>query len=141
MKQMEKTIIEDCIKVFSVNKEIYIHNENIMNEIEKYYDNYEEKKMIILNEFIKFVNNRVNTDERYMKRYAMYKRRELFEWFYSDEFKNQMKDIRVNELSYIEYYVYITNKKMREQIVRMENRINYMLIIFIVMTLMNICGN
>ena len=66
MKQMEKTIIEDCIKVFSVNKEIYIHNENIMNEIEKYYDNYEEKKMIILNEFIKFVNNRVNTDERYM---------------------------------------------------------------------------
>jgi len=132
-----KTIIDDCIKVFSVNKEIYIHNEDIINEIDKYYENYEDKKTMILHEFIKFVNNRLNTDEKYMKRYMMYKRRELFEWFYSEEFKRQVKDIK--ELSNIEYYVYLTNKKMREQLLKMENRMMYMMVIIVIMTIINIC--
>ena len=132
----KKTIIDDCIKVFSVNKEIYIHNEDIISEMDKYYDNYEDKKTMILHEFIKFVNNRLNTDEKYMKRYMMYKRRELFDWFYSDEFKGQVKEIR--ELSNIEYYIYLTNRKMRERMGMMEQRMNYMMIVIIIMTILNV---
>jgi len=136
-----RMVIEDCIKVFTVNKEIYIHNEDIINEMEKYYEKYEEKEIIILSEFIKFVKNRLNMDDRYMKRYEMYKRRELFDWFYSEEFKEKMSEINIRDKSNIEYYVYLSNKKMSNEIKKMKLMIRYMIIVIIVMMMMNVYVN
>jgi hypothetical protein len=136
-----RMVIEDCIKVFTVNKEIYIHNEDIINEMEKYYEKYEEKEIIILSEFIKFVKNRLNMDDRYMKRYEMYKRRELFDWFYSEEFKEKMSEINIRDKSNIEYYVYLSNKKMNNEIKKMKLMIRYMIIVIIVMMMMNVYVN
>jgi len=99
---LEADIINDCIKVFNNNKEDYFIDLNIVDKIDKYYDNYQDIKNATLTQFINFVKEKTGNNN---KNYNSF---QLKIWFHSNEFKSRLRNLR--DLSDIEYYIYITNK-------------------------------
>ncbi len=122
---LEADIINDCIKVFNDNKEDYFVNLNIVNNIDKYYDNYQDIKNATLNQFINFVKEKTINNNN--KNYNSF---QLKIWFHSNEFKSRLYNLR--DLSDIEYYIYITNKINK-------NKINNLYYLFYLFTFINIC--
>jgi len=120
---LEADIINDCIKVFNDNKEDYFVNLNIVNNIDKYYDNYQDIKNATLNQFINFVKEKTINNKNYNSF-------QLKIWFHSNEFKSRLYNLR--DLSDIEYYIYITNKINK-------NKINNLYYLFYLFTFINIC--
>ncbi len=135
---LEADIINDCIKVFNDNKEDYFVNLNIVNNIDKYYDNYQDIKNATLNQFINFVKEKTINNNN--KNYNSF---QLKIWFHSNEFKSRLYNLR--DLSDIEYYIYITNKINKNKIIKLENKINYIfysaLISFIIYVSSNLYPN
>lgn len=126
----EAEIINDCIKIFNSNKEEYFVNLDIVDKIDDYYDNYEDIINGTLNEFIKFIKEKIEENNR------SYDYIELKELFYSDEFKERLDNLR--DLSNLEYYLYITNKINNKKIKLLENKINYLLFSFVALTILNL---
>jgi hypothetical protein len=122
---LEADIINDCIKVFNDNKEDYFVNLNIVDNIDKYYDNYQDIKNATLNQFINFVKEKTVNNKNYNSF-------QLKIWFHSNEFKSRIYNLR--DLSDIEYYIYITNKINK-------NKINNLYYLFYLFTFINICIN
>jgi hypothetical protein len=114
---LEADIINDCIEVFNDNKEDYFIDLNIVDKIDKYYDNYQDIKNATLNQFINFVKEKTGNNN---KNYNSF---QLKIWFHSNEFKSRLHNLR--DLSDIEYYIYITNKINKNKITKLENKINY----------------
>ncbi len=117
----EADIINDCIKVFNENKEEFLINLNIIETIDTYYDNYKDITNNILTEFIKFTKNKLNVIKK-----TNYNISILENWFYSDEFKNKLINLR--DPSNLEYYLYITNKNNKNKIKLLEKKINLLLL-------------
>lgn len=126
----EAEIINDCIKIFNANKEEYFVNLDIVDKIDNYYDNYEDIINGTLNEFIKFIKEKIEENNK------NYDYIELKELFYSDEFKKRLDNLR--DLSNLEYYLYITNKINNKKIKLLENKINYLLFYFVALTILNL---
>lgn len=122
---LEADIINDCIKVFNDNKNDYFINLNIVDNIDKYYDNYQDIKNATLTQFINFVKEKTENNKNY--NYF-----QLKIWFHSNEFKSRLNNLR--DLSDIEYYIYITNKINK-------NKINNLYYLFCLFTFINICIN
>lgn len=122
---LEADIINDCIKVFNDNKEDYFIDLNIVDNINKYYDNYQDIKNATLTQFINFVKEKTENNKNY--NYF-----QLKIWFHSNEFKSRLNNLR--DLSDIEYYIYITNKINK-------NKINNLYYLFCLFTFINICIN
>jgi len=121
---LEADIINDCIKVFNDNKEDYFVNLNIVDNIDKYYDNYQDiKNATLITQFINFVKEKTKDNQKY--NYF-----QLKIWFHSNEFKSRLYNLR--DLSDIEYYIYITNKINK-------NKINNLYYLFYLFTFINIC--
>jgi hypothetical protein len=133
---LEADIINDCIKVFNDNKNDYFINLNIVDNIDKYYDNYQDIKNATLTQFINFVKEKTKDNQKY--NYF-----QLKIWFHSNEFKSRLNNLR--DLSDIEYYIYITNKINKNKIIKLENKINYIfysaLISFIIYVSSNLYPN
>lgn len=133
----EIRLLDDCVKIIDKNRSSYIPSEKISNEIDNYYDNYEDIKQSLEDEFIKYVRNKIITDEHSMNRYKTYGLKELEHWFYDDDFKDNLnKNIR--DLSNLEYYVYLSNKTNKEKIKDLEFKIFYISFLFIMVCLTNI---
>lgn len=126
----EAEIINDCIKIFNANKEEYFVNLDIVDKIDNYYDNYEDIINGTLNEFINFIKEKIEENNK------NYDYIELKELFYSDEFKKRLDNLR--DLSNLEYYLYITNKINNKKIKLLENKINYLLFYFVALTILNL---
>ena len=77
---LEADIINDCIKVFNDNKNDYFINLNIVDNIDKYYDNYQDIKNATLTQFINFVKEKTKDNQKY--NYF-----QLKIWFHTNEFK------------------------------------------------------
>ena len=122
---LEADIINDCIKIFNENKEDYFIDVNIIDKIDKYYDNYLDIKNAILNQYINFVKEKTINNNNYSSF-------QLKKWFYSDEFKSRLYNLR--DISDIEYYIYTTNKINK-------NKINNLYYLFYLFTFINICIN
>jgi len=122
---LEADIINDCIKIFNENKEDYFIDVNIIDKIDKYYDNYLDIKNAILNQYINFVKEKTINNNNYNSF-------QLKKWFYSDEFKSRLYNLR--DISDIEYYIYTTNKINK-------NKINNLYYLFYLFTFINICIN
>jgi|694.fasta_scaffold17492_3 hypothetical protein len=110
-------IINDCIKIFNEYKDNFLNNLEIVDIIDDYYDNYDDIKNSIINEFVNFVKNKTNGNYTY---------NDLREFLNSNEFKNNLKNLR--DSSNIEYYIYITNKHNKNKIKELERKINFLFI-------------
>lgn len=110
-------LINDCIKIFNEYKDDFLNNFEIVDIIDDYYDNYDDIKNSIINEFVNFVKNKTNGNYTY---------NDLREFLNSDEFKNNLKNLR--DSSNIEYYIYITNKHNKNKIKELEKKINFLFI-------------
>lgn len=110
-------IINDCIKIFNEYKDDFLNNLEIVEIIDDYYDNYDDIKNSIINEFVNFVKNKTNGNYTY---------NDLREFLNSNEFKNNLKNLR--DSSNIEYYIYITNKHNKNKIKELERKINFLFI-------------
>lgn len=119
--KFEADIINDCIKVFTDNKDNFLIDLNIVDKIDSYYDNYKDITNNILTEFIKFTKNKLNIIEK-----PKYNISILENWFYSDEFKNKLINLR--DPSNLEYYLYITNKNNKNKIKLLERKLNILLL-------------
>ena len=130
----ESDIINDCIDIVKRNKNNYLPNITITDEINNYYDNYKDIYDSLEHEFITYVKGKLNESHYLRERYRLYGKKELEYWFIDDEdFKSSLGKIR--NLSNLEYYVYINNKVYTKKIDGLQSKVDYLLFIFILMTI------
>lgn len=134
--KMEADIINDSIMVIKKNKDNYIPNTSIVNEIDEYYDNYKDIQEFLENKFITYVKNKIASDLHAKNRYLIYGIRELEFLFEDEDFKSTLTDIR--NLKNLEYYVYLTNKANKNKINNLEFKLNYLTFILVCITIINI---
>lgn len=134
--KMETDIINDSIMVIKKNKNKYIPNTSIVEEIDEYYNNYKEIQEFLENKFITYVKNKISSDLHAKNRYLIYGIRELEFLFEDEEFKSTLTDIR--NLKNLEYYVYLTNKANKNKINNLEFKLNYLTFILVCITIINI---
>jgi len=129
-------IINNCILIVNKYKNNYIPDNTVIDDIDNYYNNYNHIIYSIQNQFILYVKSKINNNDYLALRYNLYKEKELEYWFLDPEFKNLLKDLR--KVSDLEYYLYQTNKINKNKIKSLEYKINYLLIIFIFITFLQI---
>ncbi len=130
------SLVYNCISVINKNKNSYIPSAKITEDIDNYYDKYNDIEQSLEDKFIIYVREKINNDENLKRRYEIYGIKELEHWFYDEEFKSKINNIR--EISNIEYYVYLSNKNTKDKIKSLENKLYYITFLFIIMTLHNV---
>lgn len=129
------SLVYNCISVINKNKNSYIPSSKITEEIDNYYDKYDDIEQTLEDKFIRYVKKKIETDSNFKMRYELYGIKELEHWFYDDEFKSKINDIR--DISNVEYYIYLTNKNNKNKIKDLEFKLYYITFLFIIMTLHN----
>lgn len=132
----EADIINECMLVIKRNRNKYIPNISIVDEIDNYYDNYKDIQDSLENKFISYVKNKIATDLHAKNRYSIYGIKELEFLFEDEEFKSTLNDIR--NLTNLEYYLYLTNKTNKDKIEKLEFKLNYLTLIFVIITIVNV---
>ena len=133
------SLVYNCISVINKNKNSYIPSSKITEEIDNYYDKYDDIKQTLEDKFIRYVKEKIETDSNFKMRYELYGIKELEHWFYDDEFKSKINDIR--DISNVEYYIYLTNKNNKNKIKGLEFKLYYITFLFIIMTLHNVLNH
>ena len=132
----EIDLVYNCISVVNKNKNSYIPSSKIAEEIDSYYDKYDDIEQSLEDKFIIYVREKINNDENLKRRYEIYRIKELEHWFYDEDFKYKLNDIR--DISNIEYYIYLTNKHNKNKIKGLEFKLYYITFLFIIISLYNI---
>ena len=135
----EISLVYNCISVVNKNKSNYIPSSQIIEDIDNYYDKYDDIQHSLEDKFIRYVREKVNTNIHLNNRYQLYGIKELEHWFYDDDFKETINDIR--DISNLEYYIYLSNKKTADKIKNLELRLFYITIIFAIVCLNNILNH
>lgn len=133
------SLVYNCISVINKNKNSYIPSSKITEEIDNYYDKYDDIEQILEDKFIRYVKEKIETDSNFKMRYELYGIKELEHWFYDDEFKSKINDIR--DISNVEYYIYLSNKNNKNKIKDLELKLYYITFLFIIMTLHNVLNH
>lgn len=133
------SLVYNCISVINKNKNSYIPSSKITEEIDNYYDKYDDIEQTLEDKFIRYVKEKIETDSNFKMRYELYGIKELEHWFYDDEFKSKINDIR--DISNVEYYIYLTNKNNKNKIKDLEFKLYYITFLFIIMTLHNVLNH
>ena len=133
------SLVYNCISVINKNKNSYIPSSKITEEIDNYYDKYDDIKQTLEDKFIRYVKEKIETDSNFKMRYELYGIKELEHWFYDDEFKSKINDIR--DISNVEYYIYLSNKNNKNKIKDLEFKLYYITFLFIIMTLHNVLNH
>jgi hypothetical protein len=133
------SLVYNCISVINKNKNSYIPSSKITEEIDNYYDKYDDIEQILEDKFIRYVKEKIETDSNFKLRYELYGIKELEHWFYDDEFKSKINDIR--DISNVEYYIYLTNKNNKNKIKDLEFKLYYITFLFIIITLHNVLNH
>jgi len=133
----EADIINDCIDIVKKHKDNYLPTINITHEIDNYYDNYKDIYDSLEHEFITYVKAKLNESHYLKERYRLYGKKEIEYWFLDDEdFKSSLSKVR--NLSNLEYYVYINNKVYTKKIDKLQSKVDYLLLIFVIMTIIQL---
>lgn len=133
------SLVYNCISVINKNKNSYIPSSKITEEIDNYYDKYDDIEQTLEDKFIRYVKEKIETDSNFKMRYELYGIKELEHWFYDDEFKSKINDIR--DISNVEYYIYLSNKNNKNKIKDLEFKLYYITFLFIIMTLHNVLNH
>lgn len=133
------SLVYNCISVINKNKNSYIPSSKITEEIDNYYDKYDDIEQTLEDKFIRYVKEKIETDSNFKMRYELYGIKELEHWFYDDEFKSKINDIR--DISNVEYYIYLSNKNNKNKIKDLELKLYYITFLFIIMTLHNVLNH
>jgi len=135
--QNEFKLVNDCIKIINMNKNIYIPSDEIIDEIDNYYNKFDDIKDLLEDEFIRYVREKITNDIHLLNRYNKYGIDELKEWFNNEEFKKIIEN-KIRNLSNLEYYVYLTNKINKKKIKDLQFKLNYITLLFAFICLTNI---
>jgi len=133
------SLVYNCISVINKNKNSYIPSSKITEEIDNYYDKYDDIEQTLEDKFIRYVKEKIETDSNFKMRYELYGIKELEHWFYDDEFKSKINDIR--DISNVEYYIYLSNKNNKNKIKDLEFKLYYITFLFIIITLHNVLNH
>lgn len=116
--------LEDCNNLFNKFKYNYYSNEDIIIEIDNYYNNYDENINKTKTNFINYMKLKYENDNHFKKRYELYGKNELENLIIS----NEILIIPERYKSDQEYYLYTKIKKIE--------KIIFILIIIIIINIL-----
>ena len=102
--------LEDCDYLFNKFKYNYFSNEDIIIDIDNYYNNYDENINKTKTNFINYMKLKYENDNHFKKRYELYGKKELENLLIS----NEILIISERNKSDQEYYLYTKIKRIEK---------------------------